>query len=207
MTFVPLVYLALIIASVYNWKTHNNVLFYWLIYPLSLMFVAPFVSYMLKTVFSFGPIATGVIFYALLLLRILAFIAFFVILLKKDFRADRDKFGRIISFPTRKKNGYNLSDVADLTGENSGDLAIPTESEIKGLRVGDSVKLQFNTATNIDSDRVLRERMWVVIEAIEPTFYMGRLHNTSTARAGPSQGTILKFKVQNILEVNDISRQ
>jgi hypothetical protein len=202
MTFVPLIYIALIIASVYNWKRHNNVRFYWLIYPLSLMVIISVASHTLKTMFSFGLTGMSVMFYISSILRDLAFIAFVAILLKKNFRMDRDKFGRIINFPTTKKDGYYLTDIANLAKENSDDLTLPEESEIKGLSVGDAVKLQFNTITNTGDDSAVRERMWVVIEAIEPTYYIGRLYNTSVARVGPRKSLILKFQSQNILDIH-----
>lgn len=80
-------------------------------------------------------------------------------------------------FPSMLIDGWQLLDGEEHHQWAPETFSIPTRPEREGLQAGDFAKLMFEIAVG---DRVVVERMWVLVTARNASSYVGILDNDPT---------------------------
>lgn len=104
-------------------------------------------------------------------------------------------------FPSMLIDGWQLLDGEEHHQWAPETFSIPTQPEREGLQAGDFAKLMFEIAVG---DRVVVERMWVLVTARNESCYVGILDNDPTEIAKNDElwsGTELPFAAANVIAI------
>lgn len=104
-------------------------------------------------------------------------------------------------FPSIKRDGFELQDVALTATEIVYDNPIPTSEQIGKLKIGDLVKLLFT-----DKDGYV-ERMWVEVLEHNDNIFKGLLRNDAIELVDLNEGTTIYFHSNNIYDIDSEQQQ
>jgi len=96
-------------------------------------------------------------------------------------------------------NTYNLDNAEALHRENPRSFSIPRSEQRANLKVGQSAKLIFISATS--SGPYSAERMWVEVVTAKKGSYVGKLDNTPTVISGLKIGDEVIFGPEHVIAV------
>lgn len=82
-------------------------------------------------------------------------------------------------------------------------FSIPTREEREAVAPGDIVKLVFGLA---DPDEVSAERLWVLVDGVDPAGFQGVLDSAPAYIEGLSEGDVIEFGAEHIIEIFDESQ-
>ena len=104
-------------------------------------------------------------------------------------------------FPSLAIDGWQLLDGEEHHRWAPATFSIPPLSQREGLRIGDFAKLMFEIAVE---DRLVVERMWVLVTARNEGGYIGVLDNDPTEITENDElwsGTELPFGTANVIAI------
>jgi hypothetical protein len=99
-------------------------------------------------------------------------------------------------FPSIKRDGFELEDVAFTATEIVYNNPIPTKEQIGKIKIGDLVKLLFT-----DNDGYV-ERMWVEVIEHNDNFFKGLLRNDAIGLEDLNEGKTIYFHSNNIYDID-----
>lgn len=99
-------------------------------------------------------------------------------------------------FPSFKRDGFELEDIALTATEIVYDYPIPATEQIEKVKIGDLVKLLFK-----DNEGNV-ERMWVEVLEHNDNIFKGFLRNDVTELEDMSDGTTIYFHSNNIYDID-----